>query len=184
MSTNELIQRRAAMMQSRSGGIDWEALCKGILSGDISIIEIPEGVTKLRDYALFGTQATKITLPSTLTKLTAGGWQLATNTNLVNLDLGTGLTSISVSMLRNCTSLKDVILPAQVTYIDYVAFYGLRSWTLTLLRTEGVVNKHNVIWDETPIAIYVPDALVATYQASTAWSNYASIIKGISEKPT
>ena len=184
MSTNELIQRRAAMMQSRSGGIDWETLCKGILSGEISTINIPEGVTKLRGYALCGTQATTITLPSTLTTLTGAGWQLAANTNLVNLDLGTGLTSISSSMLRGCTSLKDVILPAQVTYIDYVAFYGLRNWTLTLLRAEGVVNKHSVLWDEAPIAIYVPDALVATYQASTAWKNYASIITPISEKPT
>lgn len=184
MSANELIQRRGAMMQSRSGGTDWETLCVGILSGDISTIEIPEGVTKLRDYALFGTQATKITLPSTLTTLSAGGSQLGTNPNLVDVDLGTGIISISQAMFRNCTSLKDVIIPSQVIYINYVAFHGLRSWTLTLLRTDGVVNKHPVIWDETPIAIYVPDALVATYQASTAWSNYASIITPISEKPT
>lgn len=182
MSNNELIQRRAAMMQSRSGGIDWETLCKGILSGEISTINIPEGVTHLRNYALSWTQATTITLPSTLT--TAGSYVFAGNAQLTSIDLGSGLTIIPEAAFRNSTNLKDVILPAQINYIGYVAFNTLRSWTLTLLRAEGVVNKHPVIWDEAPIAIYVPDALVATYQASTAWKNYASIITPISEKPT
>jgi hypothetical protein len=170
-------------MGARSGGVDWETLCIGILSGDISTINVPEGVTKLREYALYGTQATTITLPSTLTTLTGNGSQLMANTNLVNLDLGTGLTSISQAMLRGCTSLKDVILPAQITYINYVAFYGLRSWTLTMLREASVVVKHNVIWDEAPQAIYVPDAVVSTYQSSTAWSSFASLIKPLSQKP-
>lgn len=163
--------------------IDWETLCKGVLSGDISTINVPEGVTSLRGYALAYTQATTITLPSTLTTLSATGWQLGNNPNLVNLDLGTGLTSISASMLRNCTSLKDVILPAQVTYIDYVAFYGLRSWTLTILREASVVGKNPTLWNEAPQAIYVPDAVVSTYQSSTAWSSFSSIIKPLSEKP-
>lgn len=170
-------------MGANSGGVDWETLCIGILSGDISTINVPEGVTKLRDYALYGTQATTITLPSTLTTLSGNGSQLMANTNLVNLDLGTGITSISQAMLRNCTSLKDVILPAQVTYISYVAFFGLRSWTLTMLREASVPIKHKVIWDEAPTAIYVPDAVVSTYQASTAWSSFASIIKPLSQKP-
>lgn len=179
---NELILRRG-LMGANSGGVDWETLCKGILSGDISTINIPEGVTKLRAYALYGTQATTITLPSSLTVLGTNGCQLMANTNLVNLDLGTGLISISQSMLRGCTSLKDVILPAQITYINYVAFYGLRSWTLTMLRETSVVNKHNAIWDEAPQAIYVPDAVVSTYQSSTAWSSFASLIKPLSQKP-
>ena len=174
--------RRRNMLGAKSGGVDWETLCKGLLSGDISTINVPEGVTNLRNYALAYTQATTITLPSTLTTLEGGGGQLCYNTNLVNLDLGAGLTSISQSMLRGCTSLKDVILPAQMTYINYVAFYGLRSWTLTMLREASVVTKHNVLWDEAPQAIYVPDAVVSTYQSSTAWSSFASLIKPISER--
>lgn len=170
-------------MGANNGGVDWETLCKGILSGDISTINVPEGVTKLREYALANTQATTITLPSTLTSLGQGGWQLGNNANLVEVDFGTGLTSISQAMLRGCTSLKDVILPAQIIYINYVAFYGLHSWTLTMLREASVVNKHNVIWDEAPQAIYVPDAVVSTYQSSTAWSSFASLIKPLSQKP-
>jgi hypothetical protein len=180
-SVTELMMRR---MGAKSGSsVDWETLCIGILSGDISTINIPEGVTKLRGYALAYTQATTITLPSTLTTLDGTGWQLGVNPNLVNLDLGTGITSISQAMVRGCTSLKDVILPAQITYINYVAFYGLRSWTLTMLREASVVTKHNVIWDEAPQAIYVPDAVVSTYQSSTAWSSFASLIKPLSQKP-
>lgn len=180
-TVTELMMRR---MGAKSGSaIDWETLCIGILSGDISTINVPEGVTKLREYALYGTQATTITLPSTLTTAGGNGWQLGSNTNLVNLDLGSGLTSVSQSMLRGCTSLKDVILPAQITYINYVAFYGLRSWTLTMLREASVVTKHSVLWDEAPQAIYVPDAVVSTYQASSAWSSFSSIIKPLSEKP-
>lgn len=179
---NELLNRRGLIMGSGSA-IDWETLCIGILSGDTSTINIPEGVTGLREYALAYTQATTITLPSTLTTLGGVGWQLSCNPNLVNLDLGTGITSITQSMLRACTSLKDVILPAQIVYINYVAFYGLGSWTLTMLREASVVNKHNVIWNEAPQAIYVPDAVVSTYQSSTAWSSFASIIKPLSQKP-
>lgn len=168
-------------MGANSGGVDWETLCIGILSGDISTINIPEGVTKLRDYALYGTQATTITLPSTL--VTAGSSALQQNTQLTSLDLGGGLVSVNQGLLRNCTSLKDVILPSQINYINYVAFYGLRNWTLTMLREASVVNKHSAIWDEAPQAIYVPDAVVSTYQSSTAWSSFASIIKPLSQKP-
>lgn len=168
-------------MGANSGGVDWETLCKGILSGDISTINIPEGVTKLKAYALSDTQATSITLPSTLT--TAASFAFAANAQLASIDLGSGLTKVPESGFRNCTSLKDVILPAQITYINYVAFYGLRNWTLTMLREASVVNKHNVIWNEAPQAIYVPDAVVSTYQSSTAWSSFSSIIKPLSEKP-
>lgn len=177
---NELILRRG-LMGARSGGVDWETLCIGILSGDISTINIPEGVTKLRTYALYGTQATTITLPSTLT--TAGSFAFGGNAQLTSIDFGSGLTQVPESALRNCTNLKDVILPAQIYYINYVAFYGLRSWTLTMLREASVVTKHNVIWDEAPQAIYVPDAVVSTYQASTPWSSFSSIIKPLSQKP-
>ena len=175
----ELIRRRN-MLGASGSAIDWETLCIGILSGNISTINIPEGVTKLREYALAYTQATSITLPSTLT--TAGSFAFGANAQLTSIDLGSGLTKVPESGFRNCTNLKDVILPAQITYINYVAFYGLRSWTLTMLREASVVTKHNVIWDEAPQAIYVPDAVVSTYQSSTAWSSFASLIKPISER--
>lgn len=177
---NELLNRRGLIMGSGSA-IDWETLCIGILSGDISTINIPEGVTKLKAYALSNTQATTITLPSTLT--TAGDFAFANNAQLTSIDFGSGLTQVPDAGLRICPNLKDVILPAQMTYISYVSLYGLRSWTLTMLNEASVVNKHSAIWDEAPQAIYVPDAVVSTYQSSTAWSSFASIIKPLSQKP-
>ena len=69
------------------------------------------------------------------------------------------------SMFRGCSSLTSVTFTGNV-----VPPYGT-----------------NMFYN-TPIAagngyIYVPDNLVDAYKAASGWSNHATVIKGISEKP-
>lgn len=72
---NELIQRRAAMMQSRSGGIDWEQQFADFIGGVYRDIVIPNGVTSIRKYAFHSSRCRTITMPASVSHV--GGYALA-----------------------------------------------------------------------------------------------------------
>ena len=50
-------------------------------------------------------------------------------TNLVDIDLGCGITEIHVEAFWNCDRLEEIVIPDSVTSIDYGAFYGCYGLT-------------------------------------------------------
>ena len=50
-------------------------------------------------------------------------------TNLVDIDLGCGITEIHVEAFGNCDRLEEIVIPDSVTSIDYGAFYGCYGLT-------------------------------------------------------
>ncbi len=186
---NELIQRRGAMMQSRSGGTDWEQLFKVLIGDDTSTTElvIPEGITKLRPYAIDHTSLTKVVLPSTYT--TPGNYDyfvVGNNTQLTSLSLG-GLVKISERMFGGNSALTSVTIPASVGEIRANAFRDCTSLaTVILERTSGVVNINYAVTQIFPSEpqFYVPDDLVDAYKAHTKWGADPSRIHPMSDLTT
>ena len=94
-------------------------------------------------------------------------------------------TSIGYSAFSSCTRLTSVSLPL-ATSIDIKAFsncYDLTSVILGNTEQVATISSTNVFNGSSNAIIYVPDALVNDYKATTNWSTYANRIKGISELP-
>ena len=98
------------------------------------------------------------------------------------------VTTIYNNAFGNCSSLAKVDLTL-ITEIKASTFVGCSSLTTLILRNNSMVTLSNTnAFTNSAIAngtgyIYVPDALVDTYKADSAWSTYATQIKGISELP-
>ena len=80
---------------------------------------------------------------------------------------------------------KTLTLPPGMTgSIGNYAFRSCTSLTSLVIQSPTMMTLNNVnAFTSTTCNIYVPDALVATYQAANNWSTLAARIKPISELP-
>lgn len=206
---NELIQRRAAMMQSRSGDIDWESIAKGMCDGTTSF-EIPEAVglnpTQYRCYDIQGLASVTIpsgasvigqrcfyncgglesvTFPSTITKIGSSAFESCLVLTSINLE-DTALAEIGGTAFAACTMLPSVTIPSTITKIELQAFRYCRGLVefVVLATTPPTLGTNVFQYTHANLVIYVPDASVSAYQAASGWSTYASLIKPISQRPT
>ena len=148
-----------------------------------------EGVTSISSYAFYGCTSLALTsLPEGVTSI--GSYAFRGCTSLALTSLPEGVTSISTSAFYGCTSLTLMSLPEGVTSIGISAFYGCTALTtLILRRTDAITALGNKsAFALTPIAsgtgyIYVPSALLATYQAATNWSTYSAQFRAIEDYP-
>lgn len=123
-------------------------------------------------------------LPSTLTSLPVATFMYCTG--LKRVDLPSGLTSIEASAFQYAKNIEELTIPSSVTTIGTNAFLSASNngMVMTCLATTPPTCGNTNTLNTNITAIYVPDASVATYKAAQYWSDHASVIKGISEKPT
>ena len=115
------------------------------------------------------------------------GNQAFYNSGATILDFrGSTFTETKDSFAQGSSRLTKVILPDTITYIGWEAFSGCTSLVTLICNatTPPSIQTNSLIG--TPIAsktgtIYVPDASVDAYKAASGWSNYADIIKPLSE---
>ena len=106
--------------------------------------------------------------------------------NLTEVDFGHGLTRVDESFCITCRALIKATIRSQCTQINWNAFAQCSSLTTIVCEatTPPTLNANALTGTSALTAIYVPDASVSAYKAANNWSTYASIIKGISERPT
>ena len=156
---------------------------QGCLS--LSTMNLPACLT-IGDYAFQGcTSLASVDLP-VCTTISTNAFQGCTSLASVSLPV---CPLVGSNAFQGCTSLTSVDLPVCTT-INGSAFYGCKKLaTLILRNTENVATGSSDALTNTAIAsgtgyIYVPDALVDSYKATTTWSKYADQIKPLSELPT
>ena len=185
MSTNEIIRRRA--LSSSGAAIDWESLYRIIVEGGSTEVIIPEGITAIRQYAFQSrTWITKVVLPDTIAPFSSGSTSNSAfrGCNHINeVELGNGINRIPENMFRECTSLTSIVIPPQVTTLHAWCFFSSGLKEMIIEKQNGiVVNAYNSIIP-TSCIVYVPDDLVADYQAANNWKAFPDRIKPISERP-
>lgn len=124
----------------------------------LSSVNIPTGVTTLNAYVFQNCKALKtVTIPSSITSMLA----TFVGSGIETITIPSSVTSIGIQSFQQCISLAEIILEATTppTLANVNAFYGCTALT----------------------SIYVPDASVNAYKTANNWSNYASLIKPISE---
>lgn len=178
------------------GGIDVNALADGSISGAVEIT-----ASNIRDrFFRYCGNITSLTCPN----VTIIREQLCSNcTGLVSVSMPNATTVSSTQQFINCTSLTTVNLPKLQTpggnmfqgctalaFIDLPAltrlsvtrvFYGCSSLKTVILRNNSLVALNNDALTNTPFAsggsggtVYVPQALISSYQTATNWSTLYS----------
>lgn len=171
----------------------------------ITEVNIPEGVTKIGDFAFRScTKLTSVTLPSTLKTIGSSAFY---STKITTLDVPNGVTTINSNAYTSCTSLTTVFLPDTVTKLDTQCFrYDTKISKVTMgeginsigtycfsgcsglkaviiRKTASVCPLSNTnAFSSSAISSktgynYVPSALVESYKTATNWSTYAAQIR-------
>ncbi len=123
----------------------------------IKKIEMPEGITKIGDYAFYYCPVLEqINIPSTVTQL--GKLSFAFCSSLKTIEIPEGTVSIGDSCFEACSALEKVFVPASVTSIGARAFAHcsalkeavvmaqigeLREWTFMGCTALEVLELHD-----------------------------------------
>lgn len=169
------------------------AIGDNIFNNDYSLsaVTIPDTVTAIGSQAFHQTSSLKsITLPSNLVSI--GSYAFNLSGLQMSLILPNKLETIGSSAFNSCR-LPNITIPSSVTEIGGTAFYqSLGSGESNPIQyvicrpTVPPTLGSAAFSDSRSTAtypIYVEDECVDAYKAATNWSNYASRIKPISEKP-
>lgn len=174
-------------------------------------IEVPATLTSLQSCFKYAPKLKKVTYLGNNYSAGAYLFQSCTSIEKTTDVLPPNLASIPIGCFMYDTGLLSVVLPEGVTligsagfiYTNYINQIDLPS-TLTTIEANGFNSATNrssgcemICRATTPptveangllnnnfTAIYVPDASVSTYQSASGWSDYAGIIKPISQRPT
>lgn len=207
MGMNEIIRRRA--LQSGGSAIDWESIARGMVDSTTQFsipselapllsasqfiaragllsIEVPSGQTTINDNCFYYcTRLTQVTLPNTITTIGQRTFQYS---GIIHLNfLPSSLVTIGNYCFYQCLSLEDATIPSSVTTIGSQCFrYCSKLKEVIMESSTPPALGSNTAFSQThaSLVIYVPDASVNDYKTANNWSNYATKIKGISERPT
>lgn len=154
-------------------------------------IFIPNTVRYAQERPFDGTNNLRFTI----------NWPNFEKTDINSLFVGTGVTRVEsfgerVTTLgdrggsgyygfANCTYLEYCVLPASITKLVQNVFRNCSNLVTLVVKATTPPDcngEGNNFWGCDKLAnIYVPDESVDAYKAASVWSNFASIIKPISE---
>lgn len=143
-------------------------------------LDIPEGVTKIGDFAFYtAVTLTIVTIPNGVRKIERSAFEQCTSLRSINIP--EGVTTIGYDAFNN-TALTSIIIPSTITFIEIGAFLNSPLESVTILATtppslgSGAFSKNGTLQ-----TIYVPVESVDTYKEATNWNAYADYIEPISE---
>ena len=95
---------------------------------EVKDLMIPNGVTKIRDYAFIGfSSINTVTIPDKVTSI--GECAFSNCTELTSITIPNSVTTISYSAFSGCSALTTITFPNGVTSIEQSLFYGCTSLT-------------------------------------------------------
>ena len=112
------------------------------LNKDIANIVIPDGVTKIGDYAfLWCSNLISITIPDSVTSI--GCYAFENCTGLTSITIPNSVTSIGYRAFCHCESLTSITIPDSVTSIGPAAFCGCNNLKSQIKNYKAFDFKNN-----------------------------------------
>lgn len=167
--------------QITSGGDGYKEVMKKLIQRESYMtLDIPEGVTKIGDFAFYTTPTlTSVTIPNGVTRI--GREAFSQCTSLRSINIPNGVTTIGQYAFDR-TAFTSIIIPSTITSISIGAFNNSSLESVTILATtppslgSGAFSRNGTL-----PTIYVPAESVEAYKGATNWSAYADYIEAISE---
>lgn len=136
----------------------------------LASISIPSSVTTIGQSAFaYCSSLASITLPSGLTSI---GSSALSRTGISTLTIPSGVTEIPESLCSVCTSLTTVSIEGNITSVGKNAFYGCTALQSVTIKSNTMPTMAAASYINSGTTIYVPSALVATYQADSVWGTF------------
>ena len=132
-------------------------------SGLESIV-LPSSLVSIGRSAFADTAITEINVPRTVTRMDS--YAFSGCKQLVNVELGAGLTSIGDYTFQNCSSLTSVNIPASVTSLSSSAFKGcskLSGVRLDAGNTSFVQDENGVLFNSSKTEIQFFPSTATTF---------------------
>ena len=174
-----------------------------LIEGDITSINIPSGVTIIRNSAfLYCINLASVTISSSVTSIGSSAFSNCTSlasvtipssvtsigssafnncTSLASVTILSGVTSIGGSAFSNCTSLASVTIPSSVKSIGSYAFNSCTSLASVTCESLTPPTISSNTFNNVPATcpIYVPAESVDAYKAANNWKARAKYIQAI-----
>ena len=156
----------------------------GIASSMKGELEIPayfgEGENKapvkaVADQGFSGTSLTRITLPATVSQIGTAAFAYNNYLSAVEFEEGITLGEISHGAFGNCPSLKSVEIPASVTAVSAMAFYGCTSLESVTFGSAESIGARAFQYCASLVSVALPDTLVSIGALAFANSGLTSV---------
>ena len=189
-----------------------DALTDSVIMRTVTEV-IDQHINTISDYAFYGCTALKTVIGANVTGIRSDCFTGCTALETVSFPVlkimdgyfrnCTALKNVDLPQLKDirrqyafekCTALERIDLPV-CTHIGVgtsyacCAFHNCSSLTTAILRSETMCELDDrSVFSDTPIAkgtgyIYVPQALIESYQAHEKWSTYADQFRAIEDYP-
>ena len=176
--------RRRTAMRGAGSSVDWESIARGMVDF-VTEFDVPASVSvDVNQVNVFaGRKVRNIAISDGNT--TIANYAFANTPSLSNVQFPSSLTEIKNNIFQS-SGIVSITLPKTITTYGTGVFFSCRSLQEVIMEaaTPPTIGTNMFLSCIVLAAIYVPDASVATYKAANNWNTYASIIKGISERPT
>lgn len=172
-------------------------------SGSISVPETVTNngteysVTKIGEYAFQGSAVTSVSMPECITSIGQyacnecgsletvvlptnlddfSGWCIFRNcSNLKNIAIPENVTEIPNGTFQSCRNLESIIIPSSVNSIGISAFSECKALKDVYCQAVNVPETHSSAFDNSPIenmTLYVPGESMNAYKTTAPWSGF------------
>ena len=183
----------------------WYAHHLYLNGSEITNLYIPNSVTSIGNYAFYGCSGlTSVTIPNSVTSIETGAFQDCSGLTSItipnsvmsigesafvgckkieNVDMPDDLSIIKKQTFKNCSSLKTITIPSKVEFIYQEAFAGCNALESVRALPTTPPFLYSNSFSNYDIPLYVPEEAAATYQSTSPWSNFTSILTLSGDEP-